>query len=158
MFHCLNWHTLKLFAVSLTTLVALDIVWFCFFMKDFYLTSLANFIEVMPNNMLVINYPAAIAAWALVGFGIVYFVLPRTHGHYTCALVKGAVYGLIVYGVSSLCKFAVIAQWPRDLAIYDIAWGAAACALVTLITMYAAGLCGYEHMCTYQNEGKAKCL
>ncbi len=48
------------------------------------------------------------------------------------AVVYGALFGLVVYGVYDFTNYSTLRQWPFVLALVDVAWGAvasAACAV-----------------------------
>ncbi len=156
MFHCFNWHTIKLFIISFVAYVALDCLWICYLMKDLYKDKLSPFSDMSEFNIFDPRYLAALAVWALIVKGIILFVLPRSHGSYLYALVKGAMYGLIVYGAYELTNFAVLPNWPKELVGYDIAWGMALCAIITAFALAVADWCGCKDMC--ERKGKKTCL
>jgi uncharacterized membrane protein len=130
-------------------------------MKDLYKDKLSPFSDMSDMSFMDPRCLAMIAVWALIVKGIVIFVLPRTHGSHLCALVKGAMYGLIIYGSYQLTNFAVLANWPTQLVCYDIAWGMALCAVITCFSMCMAKWCGYENMCgcecSMNGKGKKAC-
>ena len=114
-------------------------------MKDFYKEKLSPFVT-MGDNMEMIKYAAAFAVWVLIVKGIIIFVLPRSHGSYIHAAVKGAIYGLIVYGSYELTNFAVLANWPTQMVGYDIAWGVFLCSFISVLSLFVAHWCGCEKM------------
>ncbi|MBY0109590.1 MAG: DUF2177 family protein [Candidatus Babeliaceae bacterium] len=148
MFHCLNWQTLKLYVTSLGAFIALDCLWIFFFMKDMYQEKLGVVSNMGSAGILDLKTLAAIAVWALIVKGIILFVLPRTHGSYWYALVKGGIYGLIVYGTYELTNYAVLPNWPTEIIGYDIAWGIFICAIITAFAVWMSKMCGCEHICS----------
>jgi len=154
MFHCFNWHTIKLFVISLVAFIALDCLWIFFLMKDMYKEKLAVVSHMGGAGILDYKCLAALAVWALIVKGIILFVLPRTHGSYLCALLKGGIYGLIIYGTYELTNYAVLPNWPTEIVGYDIAWGVFICAVVTAFAVWMAKMCGCEHMCSCNCDGE----
>jgi uncharacterized membrane protein len=129
-------------------------------MKDFYRTKLSGIVNMPDTEMGMGMFSNAhllmFLAAALVVKGIIIFVLPRTHGSYLCALVKGAMYGLIIGGSYQLMNLAIIAGWPVEVVYYGIAWKMVVCACVTAFTVWVAEMCGCEHMCSCECDGKGK--
>jgi uncharacterized membrane protein len=157
MFKCYNWHTVKLFVISFIAFVAMDSLWISYLMKDLYREKF-SFADMQETGMFGMKCLLALVVWALIVKGIVIFVLPRTHGLYSHALFKGGLYGLIVYGSYELTNYIVLADWPMEMVRYDIAWGVFICAIVSVIGVYAAHLCGCENMCGVSGKGKNACL
>jgi uncharacterized membrane protein len=76
------------------------------------------------------NWPAAVVAYALLGAGIAFFVIPRAPT-VPVAAAHGALFGLVVYGVYDFTNYSTLRQWPFVLTLADVAWGtcaSAACA------------------------------
>ena len=144
MYNCFSWHAIKLCAISFVAFVAANYIWFNYFMKDKMM--MGN----MGDGMMMLSgyyLAAALVASFLIVKGIVIFVLPHTGGDYTRALIKGGIYGLIVYGSHELMNYAFMRDYPTDMMTYCIIWGVVLCAGITLFTVYVAEWCGCEDMC-----------
>lgn len=111
--------------------VIIDLFWLGFIMRDFYMESLAEKARVI-NGALAPHWPASLAVWLLIVLGIFAFVLPRANSIMT-ALVLGALYGFILYGVYDLTNFATLSNWPVKLVVADIVWGTFLNAIVSSI-------------------------
>lgn len=111
--------------------VIIDLFWLGFIMRDFYMESLAGKARVI-NGVLAPHWPASLAVWFLIVLGIFAFVLPRADSIIT-ALVSGALYGFILYGVYDLTNFATLSNWPVKLVVADIVWGTLLNAVVSAI-------------------------
>ena len=99
-------------------------------MKDFYRTQLAPIGRIVDGTFAPL-WAAAALVYVLLGLGVAVFVVPRAHslGH---AAALGALFGLVVYGVYDLTNYSTLKDWPAHLTIADIAWGAVACAVVSV--------------------------
>lgn len=159
MFCCYSWDSLKLYVISLAAFIALDCLWIFFLMKDMYREKLAVVSHMGGAGLFDVKSLAALAVWALIVKGIILFVLPRTHGSYWWALVKGGIYGLIIYGTYELTNYAILTNWPLEIVGYDIAWGIFICAVITTFAVWMAPMCGCDHMCSCNcnEEGKQSC-
>lgn len=149
MFLRFNWHAIQVFAVSYSAYVVLNVAWFSFLMKDFYLKKftgvlnapdieLGTYFKIFSNPHLLI-----LIAWALVVGGIIGYALPYSKGSYLWAFISGAIYGLVVSGSHQILSFALVAHWPIAALYYGIPWMMFACAVVTTIALYTAEKCGY---------------
>jgi uncharacterized membrane protein len=65
---------------------------------------------------------AGVLVWMLMALGLILFILPRAHSWQT-ALLYGALFGLVAYGIYDLTNHAFLVQWPLVVVAVDIAWG-----------------------------------
>ncbi len=153
MIHRFNWHTIQVFVVSYIAYVALNIVWFSFLMRDFYLEKFGNvlnasdielgtYFKIFSNPHLLI-----LLAWVLVVNGMIWYALPYSNGNYHRAFISGAAYGLIVSGSHQILSFAFIANWPVEALYYGVPWMMFVCAITTVVALYTAQKWGCLHMC-----------
>ncbi len=151
MFCRFNWHMVHVFVASYIAYVALNVAWFSFLMKEFYLEKFADvlnasdvelgtYFKIFSNPHLLI-----LLAWVLVVQGMIWYALPYSKGNYQWAFISGAVYGLIVSGSHQILSFAFIANWPVEALYVGIPWMMFACAVVTVIALYIAEKCGYVY-------------
>jgi len=117
-------HTIKLAAVGAVAFMVLDGVWLGLLMKNFYRDQLAPIVR-LANGGIAPNWPAAVVVYALLGTGIALFVIPHA-STVPLAAARGALFGLVVYGVYDFTNYSTLQQWP--LALADVAWGAVASA------------------------------
>ena len=124
-------HTIKIAALGAIAFMVLDGVWLGVVMKTFYRDQLAPIVR-LTNGGIAPNWPAAFVVYVLLGTGIALFVIPRASTA-SLAVVYGALFGLVVYGVYDFTNYSTLRQWPLVLALADVAWGAVAsgaCAVV----------------------------
>lgn len=110
---------LLLFFISWAVFVFVDMTWIGFVMRDFYKAEMQPFFRF---NMEHIHQGMALFVWALLVFGIMTFVLSSSQNMQD-ALLKGALFGFVVYGVYDLTNFAVINNWSLRLLCVDWTWG-----------------------------------
>jgi len=71
-------------------------------------------------------------AWALLAIGTQYFAIDASNDKQS-ALFKGALLGLVIYGVYDFTNIATIKGWTHSFLIQDIAWGTFLCGLIAYI-------------------------
>lgn len=120
---------LKNFILTTITFLVIDFIWLGLVAKNFYDQHLAAF-----NRHL--NLPAAFATYFLLIAGIVFLVLPKADGNLWQALLWGAVFGLITYGVYDLTNLATLADWSLTMVFVDMAWGAFLCGSVSFVVSW----------------------
>ena len=152
MFHRFTLSMIKVLVASYITYVVLNVAWFSFLLKDFYLEkfagvvnpsdiTLGTYFKIFSNPHLLI-----LLAWVLVVAGIIGYALPYSKGSYQGALVSGAVYGLIVSGSHQILSFALIANWPVVALYIGMPWMMFACAVTTVVALYTSEKVGYSYM------------
>ncbi len=160
MFNRFNWHAIQVFAVAYITYVVLNVAWFCFLMKDFYLEKFAGvlnaadielgtYFKIFSNPHLLIAL-----AWALVVQGMIWYALPRSRGMISWALISGAAYGLVVSGSHQILSFAFIANWPIEALYLGVPWMMCASAVTVAVAFYTAKICGCLSMCGCNGKNK----
>ena len=116
--------TIKFAALGAVAFMVLDGVWLGLVMKNFYRDQLAPIVR-LGDGGIAPNWPAAVVVYALLGTGIALFVIPHA-STVPLAAARGALFGLVVYGVYDFTNYSTLQQWP--LALADVAWGAVASA------------------------------
>jgi uncharacterized membrane protein len=121
-------HRFDLFLMALVIVGLLDALWLGVVMSAFYRSQL-SLIARMSGNRLAPLWTPALLVYVLLAFGIVVFVLPRTPDQ--APIARGALFGLVVYGVYDLSNLSNLKRAPVLLTAVDIAWGAVASAATT---------------------------
>lgn len=130
-------YNLKSFLMALVSFVVLDLCWFGFIVKDFNLQHLSE-IGRVTNGEFHIQYLPASLTYVLMATALVFFVLPTATNNKLKTFLKGALMGLVVYGVFDLTNLAILKNYPVIFAFADIAWGTFVFGTVTLITKLVA--------------------
>lgn len=128
---------LKQSLLTLALFLALDFIWLGLLMSDFYLKELGDLAR-KAGGRLDPNWIAAIFVYLIITFGIVYFVLPHTQpSDLLGAFIRGALLGLVMYGVYDFTNLATLANYSVKLTVIDVLWGmfatGTAATLVTLL-------------------------
>ena len=73
-----------------------------------------------------VNWVAALIFYMMYISGILYFVIfpSLINGDWQTALLKGAILGILCYGTYDLTNMATLKNWPYEIVIIDILWGA----------------------------------
>lgn len=116
--------------IALFTLSVLDGIWLGWLMRDMYAREMgslmAESVRWLPATLFYLGYP----------LGVMALVLSPQPTSLGLALTKGAVLGLVAYGTYNLTGAAVIKGWSTQMALIDIAWGAALTATMAGMAYY----------------------
>jgi len=125
---------IKLYLISLTTFLVLDMFWLTLIAKNFYAKHLGL---LMSSN---VNWVAAIVFYLLFIVGIVVFVVTPAieQKSWVQALAYGALFGLIAYATYDLTNLATIKNWPLIVTVVDMIWGTTLSASISVITYLVA--------------------
>ena len=113
---------LKYRIISSLILLFLDLIWLKFYMTGKYLILVRN----IQNKNLEINMYYAIFAYILMIIGLNVFVLSNmdiNNINFKECLLKGFLFGSILYGVYNMTNGAIFSNWDAKIAISDILWG-----------------------------------
>lgn len=117
------------FAVALASLLGLDLIWLGFVAKPLYRREIGSLLGE-PRYV-----PGAIV-YFLMAFAVMYFVLPGAKSGAEAAM-RGALMGLVVYGVYDMTNLAVLKAWGVKVSIVDMAWGVFALGMASFIAFIA---------------------
>lgn len=84
------------------------------------------------------NFIPAVIFYLLYAFGVVYFVLSpalKSGASLTHIFISGALFGLIAYATYDLTNNATLRDWPLQVTLIDMVWGAFLTGLVSVITL-----------------------
>lgn len=114
---------LKTFALFL----AIDVTYLIIIFGAYYRNYFAKYGGFGPQTTWY-----GLCAWVLLAFGINQFVLKNSTTP-NDALINGAIFGLVVYGVYDFTNLATISTWTTEFAITDMMWGTVICAVVSYL-------------------------
>ena len=125
---------LKLYLISFTTFIAIDMVWLVLVAKNFYAKTLGFLMSP------TVNWIAAILFYLLFIVGVVVFVVTPSlkQQSWLQALLLGALFGLITYATYDLTNLATIKSWPLIVTVVDMIWGTTLSASISVITYFIA--------------------
>jgi len=121
--------TLKHFLSTLIIFLGIDFIWLGLISKNFYNKELSSFNRAT-------NWAAIVLVYLVIAMGITFFVLPKAQGEPLKALLWGALFGMIAYGVYDLTNLAVLADWTIKMTAVDIIWGAVVCGLTSALVTH----------------------
>jgi uncharacterized membrane protein len=106
--------------------------WLGFIAKDIYRNAIFGLMR-KSGEVAAPHWPAALIVYIAISLGIYFFVLDKAGNSYLYALLWGAFFGAVVYGIYDFTNFAVLANWPFHLVLIDLVWGMVLCGLSTLV-------------------------
>jgi len=131
-------HSLLIFFASLLFFVIVDAFWIGYFARDLYVGSLKHFLRYADGQYNVIWW-AALVVWICITLGAFLFVLPQVRDQsYAFAALYGALYGLVLYGVYDFTNYSLFVEWPLQIALIDVVWGACINALLVVFMKWLA--------------------
>jgi uncharacterized membrane protein len=83
---------------------------------------------------MTLKTSGGLVAWILIASGLNYFAIVK--GDVWTSMFKGALFGLIVYGVYNGTNYATFTDYPLSTAAIDTLWGTFASALVSAVISY----------------------
>lgn len=108
--------------------VILDALWFsAWSLKAIYELTFA----AIQGSPLELRLAGGIVAWFLLAVGIKYIVVPDGNLYRTFS--RGALLGLVIYGVYNGTNYATFSKYPVSTAIADTLWGTFAVGTVSAI-------------------------
>lgn len=116
---------LRILIVTLLFMV-IDAVWLGLIMKDDYQSAVYN----VQRSPLEIRWLPAVVTYLLMAIALEYFVLGVTENKETPRWLRGAVLGLIIYGIFNGTNNAIFKGWDIGIAIKDTMWGTIVFAIV----------------------------
>jgi uncharacterized membrane protein len=129
---------LKIWAGTLVSFLILDFTWIGLVANQFYKKNLGPFLRMNGDNLDVL-WGAALVLYAIMVAGIVLFILPvaKTQG-YGMTFLYGAAFGLTLYATYDLTNYALVKNWPLNVTIIDMIWGAVLCGTTSLAMKWIA--------------------
>jgi uncharacterized membrane protein len=123
-------------AVGAVTFMVLDGIWLGLLMTNFYRDHLAAIARLSSDGRFAPNWGAALVVYLALGTGIALFAVPRASS-LPSAAAFGALFGLVVYAVYDFTNYSTLRQYPFTLTLVDVAWGAFASAVCTVVVWAA---------------------
>jgi steroid 5-alpha reductase family enzyme/uncharacterized membrane protein len=115
----------------LIALIAFDFVWLNLVMGSYYFSKLQALARIQNGTWDPILW-AALGVYLFLASGIYLFVV-RPSKTLTDSILKGAVLGLVMYGVYDLTNHSLVKDWSIEIAIVDMIWGFTLCSLTSAI-------------------------
>jgi uncharacterized membrane protein len=129
----------KAYLLLLPIFAVIDLTYLGFLMTWFYSEELGTLARRSGESLSPRWIPALIV-YLLIPAGIILFVRPQlTAGDpLTKAILWGALYGLVVYGVYDFTNRATLEKYSLRLTLADTAWGIVLCSVSTALLHWLA--------------------
>lgn len=123
-------YMIKPFVIALVSFVVFDFIFLGLLMGSWYKKELGVLGRVV-NGEFALNYWAAAVVYLLLALGVAVFVLPAES--WQIALGRGALLGLIIYGVYDFTNLAILNKYSLRLLAVDVVWGVCVTAAASVI-------------------------
>lgn len=110
-------------------LAVLDILWFQF-AGNFFKNQIGAIARLAESGEWNVRIMPALGVYGLMALAIMVFVLPLTNTVQQ-AVLYGALFGFISYGIYDLTNLATLSAWTIKFAAVDMVWGSFLCATAT---------------------------
>jgi uncharacterized membrane protein len=109
-----------------------DLFWFSWSLDRIYRPTFA----AIQGSPLELRLAGGIVAWLLLALGIRRFVVGGAHSVHSVSdiFTKGALFGLIVYGVYNGTNYATLKDYNVTTALTDMLWGAFVVVAVSVVS------------------------
>lgn len=129
---------MKKAGLAALTMMLLDGLWLGIIANHFYLSQLKHLIRG-DGTQFDVNYAAAGLVYALMVAGFLVFLSPSlSKWSYQQAILKSAVFGIVVYGVYDFTNLATLRDWPWIVALVDVLWGAVLYSVTAVVVKKAS--------------------
>jgi uncharacterized membrane protein len=120
------------YALTFLVFFIIDMAWLGFIAKGLYNKYLGNFLHTE------VNWTAAIIFYIIFIIGISVFVIypAVAKNSLQYAIFYGALFGVFTYATYELTNMATLKDWPIQIVIIDIIWGAVLTAIVSTAGFY----------------------
>jgi uncharacterized membrane protein len=108
---------LLLYLATTVVFFAIDMFWLGVIAKDFYF-------KYLPNLRPQPNWTAAIIFYLIFIVGILIFAVLPYRDDLAKTIIYGALFGFFAYATYDLTNLAVTKDWPLNVTLVDMAWGA----------------------------------
>lgn len=114
------------YLLSLIVFLAVDMLWLGVVAKDFYRNNLGHLLR--PD----VNWAAALIFYLLYVAGtLIFATMPALEKQsLRQAVLQGALFGFFAYATYDLTNLATLKDWPLNVVLVDILWGAVLTATV----------------------------
>lgn len=130
----------KIWIGTLGAFLVLDFLWIGRIANNFYKNNLGELLRLKSGNLDVI-WSAALVLYAIMIAGLVIFVLPYAKtSSWGITFLYGAAFGLTLYATYDLTNLALVKNWPLNVTIVDMIWGAVLCGTTSLAMKYIASI------------------
>jgi len=121
--------------VAAVTFFAVDMVWLGTMASRFYRPILGD----MASSS--VNFPPALAFYALYPIGLVIFAIQPAlkSGSLAMAVVYGGLFGFFTYATYDLTNHATLRNWTLPLTVVDVAWGTILGAITAAFSFWLVG-------------------
>lgn len=121
------------YLVTAVVFLVIDYIWLGVVMKDYFQTQLSH---LMADD---VNLSIAALFYLFYAAGIVFLCVNPAldNGSWNKALINGAILGFLAYGTYDVTNMATLKDWPVQMSILDVTWGAGLTALSAVAGYFA---------------------
>lgn len=114
--------------------IILDLIWFSV-AGNFFKQEIGNIARLTSDGAWNVRYLPALIVYLLMGAGLMLLVFPQA-SDVKSAILLGAVFGLVGYGLYDLTNLATLTDWTTRFSLVDMAWGTFLCATTSGIVYH----------------------
>ena len=129
---------MRLISLLLSTMIftlVLDMIWIAGIAQSLYDHHLGMLLRKSGEQMTPIWW-AALLVYLCIGLGIILLIVPKAQGSYVMALLWGALFGIVTYGLYDFTNYSIINHWPLKITLIDFLWGTFLCSISSLFATF----------------------
>ena len=133
------------FLGALLAILTLDGFWLGLLMGGFYRAELGNLLLTAPGGGFAPRWLPTALVYILIPMGVTLFARPAhaaatVYPSIPASLIKGGVFGLVLYGTYDMTNWSLLTGWTPAIAIVDTLWGIILCGVASAIASLAERL------------------
>ena len=132
---------LKVSLLALIFFAVIDFVWLGLIAKNFYMAQLSSIGRYENGSLKPVLWAAGLV-YILMTVALVFLVLPAVgpESSLITVFLKGALVGLVIYGVYDWTNYSTLKDFPLTLALADWSWGTFLFGIVAVLVHVSQGL------------------
>jgi len=123
---------LKSFFILASIILFIDLIWINYIVGNMWKKN----VETVQKSPMEVRKVYVFLSYILIIFGVYYFVQMNIdkENYIRDSIVKGFIYGFILYGVFDFTNLAIFKDFDLKTSIIDMLWGGTLTATTLLIT------------------------
>jgi uncharacterized membrane protein len=127
---------------AMASILLLDGLWLGLLMGGYYREQLGSVVLTDPEGGFAPRPLPTLLVYILIPLGIALFTRPAQASaglrpSLPASLIKGAVFGLVLYGTYDMTNWSLLSAWTPEIAILDTLWGVLLCGLASVASSFA---------------------
>jgi uncharacterized membrane protein len=121
------------FFAAMVAILLMDGLWLGLAMGGFYRERLGSLVLQDRSGGFDPRPLPTLLVYLLIPLGIALFTRPAGGPKPVPSLIRGALFGLVLYGTYDMTNWSLLAGWDGTIALVDTAWGIVLCGTASIV-------------------------